>query len=306
LDLRERRLAQIVRDFMQAALLWGDIARDLENDALDFSQLEQLIGDAEDSVLYCLKEECHALFRFHQDASPTEVQAEELFDLVVGALFHETMKLREGFYTTAHYTPRLERMRGEGTRSAPLLDLLRDLLVSCRRRVTESASEVEDLFRQTREQLLIVLRQVGDTGAVARSLVEDPQRTERVFGASLREVLDDVYGDAERGFDLAIGHLLDNGHYEDAGAVLARSELGESEVCRAAKPHAEGMAHYYAGAFEKAVELLGEWAEDGAPGPELRTRLAVRVLAALIAAVESSLPRGAERRGDAWRRIRAR
>jgi hypothetical protein len=290
-ELRERRLAQIVRDFIDAYVLAGEIARGLGDGTLEFARVERLVGNAEDSVLFRLKEDCHALFRSDQDRPAGELAAEELFDLAAGALFHEAMKFREGFYVTRSYGPRLERMRQAGTASRPLLEAFGSVLDSGRRRVDESVVELESLLRETREQLLIVLRQMGASGAVARALVEDRARSEQVFGVALDELLAYVYGDTERAYERAIGDLLDNGHFEEAGALLARAELRELPACRAAQPYAAGMASYYGGRFADAVAQLERWRCDGSP----RARHAARVLTALAADVELSEPELAER-----------
>jgi hypothetical protein len=298
-DLRERRLAQIVRDFCDAYVLAGEVAVGLRSGALEFVSVEGLVGDAEDSVLYRLKEGCHALFRSDQDRPADELAAEELFDLAVGALFHEAMKFREGFYVTRSYAPRLERMRAAEGKSGPLLEAFRGVLESGRRRVHESTAELQSLLRETREQLLIVLRQIGACGAVARALVEDPRRSEQVFGVGLARLLADIYGDPESAYASAIDDLLENGHFEEAGALLDRPEIRELPVCRAARPYAAGMASYYRGRFAEAVAHLERWGGGGSP----HARHAARVLDVLAADVAHSQPDLAERARAASARV---
>ena len=46
-DLRERRLAQIVRDFIDAYVLAGEVARGLHAGALEFAHVEALVGDGD-------------------------------------------------------------------------------------------------------------------------------------------------------------------------------------------------------------------------------------------------------------------
>ncbi len=262
MELRERRLAQIVRDFMEAFVLSAEIVRRLRAGDLEYESVKRLVGEEQDAILLRLKEECHALFRIDAERPPTEVQAEELFDLAVGALFHESMKFREGYYLTTRYGPRLQRMMAEGWASGSLADVFWRVFEAGRRRMLESEAEVDDLFRETRDQLLIVLRQIPESGLVARSLVENPERTERVFGAPLVDLLTDVYGSASRGFELAAESQIDNGHFAEAEVLLARPEARKSKVCLAAEPFARGMLRYYAGDGPGAVELLGQWADQ--------------------------------------------
>ncbi|HTO70929.1 MAG TPA: hypothetical protein VMR31_13795 [Myxococcota bacterium] len=286
MELRERRLAQIVRDFMEAYALSQEIGRELRAGSLSFQAVARLVGDAEDSALFRLKEECHALFRLDDARPRTEVQAEELFDLAVGALFHESMKFREGFYLTDSYGPRLQRMMAEGSAAGPLAEAFWRVFEAGSRRMLESEAEAEELFRETRDQLLIVLRQLAASGAVARSLVEHPARSEEVFAMPLARLLADIYGSAGRGYQLAIESLIENGHYAEAAAVLEQREAREAGAVGGALPFARGMASYYAGENRAAVDALARWCEAGASSPALWRQSAARVLSSLAQSVE--------------------
>jgi hypothetical protein len=288
MELRERRLAQIVRDFMESYVLSQEVGRELRAGRLTFATVAKLVGDAEDSALYRLKEECHALFRLDDVRPRTEVQAEELFDLAVGALFHETMKFREGFYLTDSYGPRLRRMMAEGSASGPLADAFWRVFEAGSRRMLESEAEAEELFRETRDQLLIVLRQLAASGAVARSLVEDPVRSELVFAMPLARMLADIYGTAGRGYQLAVDSLIENGHYAEAAAVLEQPEARAAGATDGALPFARGMAGYYSGDNLSAVESLARWQKDGSSSPALWRQSAAKVLTALAQSVELS------------------
>ena len=288
MELRERRLAQIVRDFMEAFALSQEIGRELRAGRLTFGSVARLVGDAEDSALFRLKEECHALFRLDDARPRTEVQAEELFDLAVGALFHESMKFREGFYLTDSYGPRLQRMMAEGSAAGPLAEAFWRVFEAGSRRMLESEAEAEELFRETRDQLLIVLRHLAASGAVARSLVEDPARSEQVFAMPLMQLLADIDGSAARGYQLAVDSLLENGHYAEAAAVLEQREARAAGALDGALPFARGMASYYAGDNLAAVDALARWRDDGASSPARWRESASRVLSSLAQSVELS------------------
>ena len=289
MEIRERRLAQIVRDFMEAFVLARKLGQDLRSGQLAFDTVARLVGDAEDSALYRLKEECHALFRLDVARSRTEVQAEELFDLAVGPLFHETMKFREGFYLTDSYGPRLQRMMAEGSAAGPLAEAFWRVFEAGSRRMLESEAEAEELFRETRDQLLIVLRQLATSGSVARSLVEDPARAEQVFEMPLARLLADIYGSAGRGYRLAVDSLIENGHYAEAAAILEHPDAPNGEeVSAGAIEFSRGMASYYAGDSLAAVESLARWHASARGAPALWRQSAARVLVALAASVEFS------------------
>ncbi len=248
------------------------------------------MGETEESALYRLKEECHALFRLNGGRSRMELQSEELFDLAVGALFHEGMKFRESYYLTTAYGPRLERMMAEGSASGPLSEAFRRVFEAGRRRMLESESEVAELFHETRDQLLILLRQLPPSGAVARSLVEDPERTEGVFGTSLPALLEQVYGSSLDGFKLAVESLLENGHFAEAAALLARDELQGGDLWQETESFALGMARYYAGDPRAALESLSRWVSEGARGDPRWRELARRALGSLVSTSENLDP----------------
>jgi len=170
-------------------------------------------------------------------------------------------------------------MISEGRASGPVARGFAKVLDDGIERTRESARESGELVRETRAQLLVVLRRQGrGSGAVARSLIERPRRTEAVFGTPLVELLASVYGDAERGFALAVEDLLGSGHFERAGSILARKEVRDWAACRQTAPFAAGMAAYYAGDEATAVARLGEWVAAGAPGPSARGLQAGRAL----------------------------
>ena len=163
MDHRERRVAQIVRDFLEAYQLSAEIHEALAQGGLDFARVARLVGDSEESALYRLKEECHALFRLDGERSSLELDADELFDLEVAALFHEGMKFRESYYLTTTYGPRLERMMAEGSATGPLAGAFLRLFEAGRRRMRESGSEVASLFRELLPEGLAVLdERLGD------------------------------------------------------------------------------------------------------------------------------------------------
>src|SRR5258706_1169384 len=142
---------------MESYALSQEVGRELRAGRLTFATVARLVGDEEDSALYRLKEECHALFRLDDARPRTEVQAEELFDLAVGALFHETMKFREGFYLTDSYGPRLQRMMAEGSASGPLADAFWRVFEAGSRRKLQSEARARGPFPGTPVQLPIVL-----------------------------------------------------------------------------------------------------------------------------------------------------
>ena len=289
MDFQERRLAQIVRDFMEAYVLADDVVRRLALGKLDFGQVQRLVGDSDESALYRLKEQTHALFRFDKTSSEEELQAEQLFDLVVGALFHEAMKFREGFYLTTSYGPRLEAMLRTGAASGPLGAAFQRLFEDGRQRMRESAEETRRLFDETRDQLVVVLQHLPLGRSVARSLVENPERTRHVFVVAVQELLADIYASAAEGYRLALSGLVDSGHFEEAYALLQSEPVASSPgLGEDQRAFVRGMERHYAGDVRAALDDLSQWIQ-GASTPAEWRRSAARALESAAASDEREI-----------------
>ena len=279
MNWRDRRVALILRDFMEAYELSAAIGAQLRAGDLDFARVHRLVGESEECALYRLKEECHALFRFDKESSESELQAEELFDLAVGALYHEAMKFREGYYLTTSYGPRLERMMKESRAAGPLVQVFMNVIEAGRQRMLESEVEMAELFDETRDQLAILLRQMPTSGVVARLLVEDPERAEQVFATPIESLLSSIYPSTATGYRLAVCNLLENGHFAEAEELLERADThSAAPFGEEALQFAGSMARYFAGESEAALEGLSLWIKEGARGPDPWRATAVRVL----------------------------
>jgi hypothetical protein len=283
MELRERRVAQIVRDFFEAYMLSDRIGEHLRAGDLDFTQVKRFVGEDEESALYRLKEGCHALFRQDVDAGGPrqELQAEEFFDLAVGGLFHEAMRFREGYYLTTTYGPRLDRMMEEGTASGTLAAAFRRVFEAGHRRMVDSHEETQALLRETREQLRILLRQAPPGGLLARCLVEQRSHTELVFGTELPTLLAEMFGSAAGAYELAVESLVDHGHYSHAAALLEREDVRSCRDWPGAGSFVQAMDDYYAGRAEESLEQFADWVAHGFPGVAGWTERARRVLGAI-------------------------
>ena len=105
-------------------------------------------------MLYRLKERTHALFRGPGGIVRGSTHREALFDLAVGSLFHEAMKLRENLYQREVYGPRVRALQTEaGEESKALFDEFEKMLGAVDDRLDEGVRELETLVQQTADQL---------------------------------------------------------------------------------------------------------------------------------------------------------
>jgi hypothetical protein len=268
-------LVDIAREFLAAhALMRRLFARHREG-RLRFQELEGLVGDDESSVLFRLKERCHASFRAGGGGLP--MHREALFDLAVGSLFHEAMKFRENFYQREVYGPRVEALRSQaGHQEAALFDEFARIQESVSARLAEGLAETETLLARTAEQLFSLFVAHREDPLVARFLVENPGVVQETLGRPLAEVLAAIYGDTATGYELAGRSLLASGYYPEAIAALRaaaalRSDAGEIGRLVA---YARGMQAYLARDYGESVERLSEWADTPDPGDAFLVGLA--------------------------------
>jgi len=139
----------LYRDFYRVFERFTEVYRlYADNGAVSYAALEELVGTENDKGrLWRLKDSCHLLWRQEDNRSLEGC----LLDLVLGALFHECMKLKEDIYLRERYGPQLESyMRppaaGEEDEGRPASRLLRGfewnrfLLRSGRENVSEMES----------------------------------------------------------------------------------------------------------------------------------------------------------------------
>jgi len=267
-------IVDILRDFMTAHRMLRGLFESHRAGRLRFADVTLLVEDREASVLYRLKERCHVLFRGTQADASAPVGREALFDLAVGELFHEAMKLRENLYQLEVYAPKVSALRGASTDAADdalfrEFGKIQDTAVG---RLEEALEETGSLLEQTRRQLLALLLHHREDGLVARCLVEHSAAVDAVFAMDIGDLLVEIYGDAARGYATAAHSYLASAFYAEAVDALERAqhELGGREEFRGLICYAEGMQAFLARSYPRSVEKLAAWV-DGGPGEEEKT-----------------------------------
>ena len=279
------RILEILRDFLEVDRLVREVARRHRSQGLRFPELAALIRDDEGSVLFRLKERTHALFRGPGGVVRSPTHREALFDLAVGSLFHEAMKLRENLYQREVYGPRVRALHSDAEEeSKALFDEFEKMLGAVDDRLDEGVRELETLSHRTADQLRLLIADLRDDGAV-RFVTERPAEVEAVFGIPLDALLEEMYGSVARGIRER-GALLPRERIVRCGARLLRARARAGR-CR---PRDRTPAQLRAGherlsrARLRGVRAsLSSWADSRTPEPELvpLARDAVSSIAAL-------------------------
>jgi tetratricopeptide (TPR) repeat protein len=260
-------LVDIAREFLAAHALMRRLFAKHRAGSLRFQELEELVGDDEGSVLFRLKERCHASFR--TGGGRHSMHREALFDLAVGSLFHEAMKFRENFYQREVYGPRVEALRSQaGHREAALFDEFTRIQESVSVRLAEGLVETETLLARTVEQLFSLWVAHREDPLVARFLVDNAAAVEEMLSRPFADALAAIYGDTATGYALAGRSLLASGYYPEAIAALgeAAARRIDAREIGGLVAYARGMQAYLARDYEESVERLSEWADTTDPG----------------------------------------
>ena len=254
----------VIRDFLIAHRELRRLFAMFRAGSLRFEDLDPVVVDDERSVLFRLKERCHALFRPKGGPRREAPERGLLFDLVVGSLFHEAMKFRENFYQREVYGPQVRALRGRAGEGADgLFREFEKILGTVSTRLGEGLEEVETLLAQTCAQLALLLRQHADDGLVLRCLIEHPGLVEEAFDEDLDRLLAGLQrGDPARGFELAARSYLESGHYAEAERAFAEAERrgGDAGELDRQAAYARGMRAYLSGDYARCVAQLGVWA----------------------------------------------
>ncbi len=260
-------LVDILRDFLNVHDVLGRLCQRFRAGELRFDEVQDLIVDDERSVLFRLKERCHALVRPGGVAARKISGREALFDLAVGSLFHEAMKFRENFYQREVYGPRMRALRSEAAGDVDkIFQEFQKIQDTVSERLEEGLQETETLLGQTRDQLLLVLAEHRENGHVARCLLENRDLAVEVFSARFDAVVERIHGDAAAGYAVAGRSYLISGYFEEAEHALGEAieRGGDRGALERAAAYARGMAAYLAGDYDTSLGHLGQWVDPGA------------------------------------------
>ena len=278
--MNEWEFVELVREYIAVnQTLRTSFGRFREGSAC-FDEVAQLVGDSEDSVLFRLKERCHALFRRDPGVS-SQIHNEVLFDLTVGSLFHEAMKLRENLYQQEVYMPKVERLLEQhGRDDVKFLRELEHIQLAGADRTLDALRETETLLEQTRDQLLALLAAHPESGLMTRNLVENQKLVEDVFESDLASLLSKIHGDTSSGYRVAAHSYLTSAFFSQAISCLDRSEehaeappeTGEPRSAELARlrSYATGMIHFSVGAYARSLESIEDWLDSEPSDDEQR------------------------------------
>ncbi|MFP6656018.1 MAG: hypothetical protein VCB25_10360, partial [Myxococcota bacterium] len=288
-DVQIANFLQLLREYLNAHADLARIFAQYTDEKIPFSAIRALVGDDDRAVLYRLKEKSHALFRAHGIVTRA-VRREALFDLAVGSLFHEMMKLRESLYQREVYAPRVASLREVADAESDELFVEFDrILGKSVARLGDVATEVRALLTQTRDQLRRILVERVHHRAVTRCLLSRREQVEATFPEGLLGLLEAMHGDAVTGLIEGARALLESAYFIDAVAVLeeaGQDGLPDTSEIEELILYADGMQAFLDGDYATSLTNLEAWADREADEPDFK-RLAAAALGRLGHLVEA-------------------
>ena len=306
--IRDRSLLEIARGLLLSEVAFQEIFGKYRQRRLRFSDIEHWVDDKGQNLFYCLKEQCHSLFR---NSGKRPVQKNEwLLDLAIGSIFHEAMKLRENIYQLEVYRPKylqykstlrlsglkvktrpspkegieasgLTLIGSKGKKSAYEKDYLQHferIIAKATEGVAEGMDETRSLFRDAMAQLVDFFKSHSKDPMLVRFLLENQGLLQRVYGSKkAQEIFTSVF---KKGFleayELAARSYLQSEHYDLASEYFlkARKMAPYRSDLSFLLDFSLGMDAYYNDANSKALahfeKLPSVWPKDEVPFEYLR------------------------------------
>jgi len=215
------RVAQTALRFLRSrAKLDELIAGSASEGRMPFAEINAFVeGD-----LFDLKEDCHALFRNPHDPDALDFSSAGLFDILVGSLFHQMMKVKENTYQLERYAPKYAALRKAiGGPDPPehgeaFLREGQRIIQRARRALRHELAHSIELFAEATVVLRHVLCENRDNPLLVRTLIDNKEAVEAVYGSrTLDDLLSEMYdGRQAEGFLIAAGDQLAGGWFDRA------------------------------------------------------------------------------------------
>ncbi|NIA05409.1 MAG: hypothetical protein GWP11_05510 [Proteobacteria bacterium] len=207
-----------------------------------WDRLTVMVGtENEKGPLWRLKDLCHLVW---PKSDEPQGQGGSLVDWLVGAVFHEAMKLKENIYLLNSYGPAACKMRscpagpvrfcGPGPAPVPRLESMIDVRGLISRAAADVVGQMEQiafLLTHTAFILRLMMPDLARNMLVVRLLVEREDVLRLLWGETLEAVFTDMfYGDAAEGFCTA-GRSYLRGQWFPQALRMYQKALAVSPTC---------------------------------------------------------------------------
>jgi hypothetical protein len=268
----EKKQIDLVRESLSVYKTCNECIDLFKSGQLRFNVMEEFVDDRGVSCLYRLKQMCHDLFRNTNEAS----YKEKFYDMTVGYIFHEAMKLRENIYQLEYYTPMYDTLSNSNELAAAEKKVIRefDLLISrAKKRLDEGLKEVKVLLKELVSQLKDLLKLYRDNYLLPRFMLENGKAFVRIYGKKgYQDLLNEMFEQGRATLVLKAGlSYLDSEYYQMARKLFQKvTQLNKSDgAARFLFLYASAFNLYFKNRFVTSQAFVDEALAEQTDIPEL-------------------------------------
>ena len=189
----EKKQIDLIRESIAVHMTYGQCMELHRSGSLTFFDVEEFVDDRGKSCLYRLKQLCHELFRNAVEAA----YKEKFYDITVGYIFHEAMKLRECTYQLEYYKPQYAMLINSADLTPAEKKMINEfglLIGKAEKRVREGLKEVGALLKDLAAQVKDLIKMYGNNYLLPRFMLENERSFIAVYGRKgYQSILDDMY-----------------------------------------------------------------------------------------------------------------
>ncbi|HEX2965312.1 MAG TPA: hypothetical protein VHO84_05985 [Syntrophorhabdaceae bacterium] len=218
----EKKQIDLIRESIRVYQKCTECRVQFVGGSLRFSDIDAFVDDKGRSHLFHLKEMSHELFRNSECAT----YKEKLYDITMGYMFHEAMKLRENMYQLEYYRPQcdipLHKMTDHEKRIVHEIGML---VTRAETRLREAFKEIKVLMNQLVEQLRDLMILYKENYLLPRFVFENEAALRKIYGKrGFENLLNELYSDGRYLLVLkAAQSYLQSQYYETARLLFKKA-----------------------------------------------------------------------------------
>jgi hypothetical protein len=220
----EKKQIDLVRESLSVYKTCNECISLFKTGELRFSVMEEFVDDRGASCLYRLKQMCHELFRNAIEVS----YKEKFYDMTVGYIFHEAMKVRENIYQLEYYTPIYTSLCSSNQFTPVEKKVIREfdvLIGRAKKRLHEGLRQIKMLLKELVAQLKDLLKLYRNNYLLSRFMLEKGKAFVRIYGKKgYHNLLNEMFEQGKSTLILKAGlSYLDSEYYQIARKLFQRA-----------------------------------------------------------------------------------
>lgn len=233
-ERRDFFVTTVVKNFHKSTDDFKRIKSAYKEERLNYDEFNSWVGTADrKGTLWELKDMCHMLWG---DLDPVEHAAIFMFDWIIGAIFHEAMKLKENCYMIHRYEPLIKNiMRSEKIPVKVMDNQCIQFFQDTMNDIESGISRLACMFKKAEESLAEFLLTEQDNYFLIRYLLEESEHQGYSEKGIIRQLLDSLFPDnLAQAYCMAGDSYLEGSWYTTA-RIAYENAINIDPSCREAR-----------------------------------------------------------------------